>query len=161
MRSQISPFHQMYDSMWMDARAAAMSSSRRSKYEPFCRISTRLPASMAPSVRPMSDGTMLSMLPSPESSKFGLMRRRFVVQSSRRRPPTSGTCQSSLLEPPERARRELFRPFNFLLLRRCAADADAHDGVALHDVKRAGQAIAAPDRLVADACDRHGDQAVW
>src|SRR6266498_2187880 len=119
-------------------------------------MSTRLPGSIAPSVRPMSEGTMLSMLPSPESSKFGLIRRRFVVQSSRSRPPISGTCQSSRLEPPERPRREFFRPLNLLLLRRVAADADADDGLALHHVERPGEAVAAPDRGVADAGDAYG-----
>src|SRR5438067_9047918 len=114
-------------------------------------MSTRLPGSIAPSVRPMSDGTMLSMLPSPESSKFGLIRRRFVVQSSSSNPPMTGRCQSSRLEPPERPRCELFRPLNLLLLRRLAADADANDGLPLHHVERAGEAVAAPDGGVADA----------
>src|ERR1051325_11361809 len=106
----------------------------------------------------MSDGTMTSMLPSPESSKLGLMRRRFVVQSRRSRPPIRGTCQSKKgrrLESAERPRGELLRFFNLLLLRPVAAQADAHDGVALQHVQRAGKAIAAPDGVVAPAADAH------
>src|SRR5437764_15019930 len=99
----------------------------------------------------MSDGSMFSMLPSPESSKFGLMRRRFVVQSRSRRPPISGRCQSKRSEPAERARRELFRLLNLLLLRRVAADADPHDRLALHDVERPGEARS-EERRVGKEC---------